>query len=491
MAQDELFKDSITNHSDAPLWTLTNEENLKQILSSGIFRTREGYTAKYYSDILDSCPGRIPLFVKAVSAELIADQNLQTNDLAVVIIRLKKEAEKFADAMQPVTLIEHPLPASMIEAIFFAEKEKRDSFASGLYDNLDLEAYTLKDERSYFRKTVAGQKEAFSKAAEPTTANETGAIYRQADALGGVIAAIYRQGRFSAKMLERLKSFLRLRSSEMMLTEAGKILAESVDGAESKLITVILQTLMENGSAGLGEETFSILARHADESDFEPKHRSALLEQLERVKEIVTSCGDLSGYLATYHKSPVIRAFLLCLNYKEESEILRTDFPSNWKVSEYEQFLALCFRSAWRGWSLLNASRYKSNAGFNDLIGRWMCNLIAGKELFPLSTDFLKKKWLSAFWETVNFAENKEAESFALRVATDKQWRCGIKQTITIPEQKWFFMNQLSWKNSFKIEVRDSVANVELSYNSQKLRQALLDHSFSGELLEEALRLIP
>ena len=106
-------------------------------------------------------------------------------------------------------------------------------------------------------------------------------------------------------------------------------------------------------------------------------------------------------------------------------------------------------------------------------------------------TEFLKIEWVSGFWEKVEFSHNHAAEKFALDLAVKQGWKCSIKPTIAIPEQKWFFMNQLSWKNRFKIEVRDALAEIEVSYNKDKLRESLLKYHFAGDELDQALALIP
>jgi hypothetical protein len=94
------------------------------------------------------------------------------------------------------------------------------------------------------------------------------------------------------------------------------------------------------------------------------------------------------------------------------------------------------------------------------------------------------------FWREVDFTKHKAAEDFAIHLAVSNEWKCGIRQSISIPEQRWFFMNQLSWKNRFKIEVRDALAEIELSYDEGKLRLEVERYHFSGEELERALQLL-
>jgi len=54
-----------------PLYYITNQFNLREILSGGFIASRESFDDKYYPDLLAESPGRIPLFTGPVPAALL------------------------------------------------------------------------------------------------------------------------------------------------------------------------------------------------------------------------------------------------------------------------------------------------------------------------------------------------------------------------------------------------------------------------------------
>lgn len=116
------------------LYFLTNRMNLNGVLSSRILAPRESFQ-KYYADLLELCPGWVPLLVVPPAADLIEKVLAERGAGAPVIIELTAASLNGASVEAPVTYV-HSAALSDAKAIHFRDKKSLREHRARGYDNV-------------------------------------------------------------------------------------------------------------------------------------------------------------------------------------------------------------------------------------------------------------------------------------------------------------------------------------------------------------------
>jgi hypothetical protein len=116
------------------LFFLTNRMNLNGVLSSRILAPRESFQ-KYYSDLLELCPGWVPLLTAPPTADLIDQVMSERGAGAPVLIELSESALEGKQADAPVIYVRGALLSSAKGIHFRDNRSLREHRARG-YDNV-------------------------------------------------------------------------------------------------------------------------------------------------------------------------------------------------------------------------------------------------------------------------------------------------------------------------------------------------------------------
>ncbi|BBO91021.1 hypothetical protein [Desulfosarcina ovata] len=193
---------------DSARWLfLTNQMNLQMMLAAGLLMSREGFGDKYYRDLLDDCPGWIPLFPNTAPRALVDRVVAEARHLTPVAVEVDisalagpaKTVSVFGspqDITLPevqgntaeILLVPAPLPLSLIKKIYFKSAADKTAFinrARSQYRNVP-EAWFAK---ASGKKWFAGQSTCTP---GPIAQRETvpGSMAR-AQALGGTFALLF------------------------------------------------------------------------------------------------------------------------------------------------------------------------------------------------------------------------------------------------------------------------------------------------------------
>ena len=124
-----------------PRLVLTNQRNLREMLSTGMLLTLEGFE-KYYPDAFELTPGRIPVFTSKLPANLVSRVAREPGVTPVALV-LRQEQPWGGDGSSGAVLMAGPLPlASAVETAVFVEQQDLQNFLETPFDNLDVRALT-------------------------------------------------------------------------------------------------------------------------------------------------------------------------------------------------------------------------------------------------------------------------------------------------------------------------------------------------------------
>jgi hypothetical protein len=144
-------------------WCLsTNHLNLMYMLSAGLILSPKGFGKKYYSDVLNTFPGWIPLFADAIPKQVLhisteEERHLRScaaiinlSSLSGPVTAISRDGSvreiTFPDGLnglEAALLLPSPLPASWIETVVFPSKEDKQAWEKDAQDfaNVPLNDY--------------------------------------------------------------------------------------------------------------------------------------------------------------------------------------------------------------------------------------------------------------------------------------------------------------------------------------------------------------
>jgi hypothetical protein len=138
--------------SPAPLFFVTSQYNLREILTGRYLGSVLSFDNKYYTDLLDLCPGRIPLLTAPLGREILDFVNNHDPETSFPVAvelnpRLIDIAQQpwYNDAQRPAPTADGPhycyapggvIPPAAIIGIHFFTEAHREEFSLRAYDEL-------------------------------------------------------------------------------------------------------------------------------------------------------------------------------------------------------------------------------------------------------------------------------------------------------------------------------------------------------------------
>jgi len=127
-----------------PVYYITNQFNLREILSGGFIGSRASFDDKYYKDLLEECPGRIPLFTEAPAASLRQKVNEHNPEISFAVIlqidaaKLNMDTSARIKEGEKIVCIacEGAIPLDSVSAIHFLSVQNRSEFEVRTYSNM-------------------------------------------------------------------------------------------------------------------------------------------------------------------------------------------------------------------------------------------------------------------------------------------------------------------------------------------------------------------
>lgn len=171
------------HEAEAPrLFFLTNRMNLNGVLSSRILAPRESFK-KYYSDLLELCPGWVPLLAAPPPAELIERVIAERGAGTPVLVELSESALDGGHPGAPVVYVRAAL-LSDVKAIHFRDKRSLREHQARGYDNVHPHDELLRVSPELFESRTAGK----IHITEPEEAAATD--WKHLDKVRGAISAV-------------------------------------------------------------------------------------------------------------------------------------------------------------------------------------------------------------------------------------------------------------------------------------------------------------
>jgi len=200
----------------------TNTDNMRLIISQGLIPSPDGFS-KYYEDVLNDHNGVIPVFKDKVPSGVI-DKNLSEENMVACIVKLNLELIEgsayikvdkgfkqidISDCIEgnvSTFYVPSPIPASLIEALYFQSKDDRDRFKSDAdsYSNVPLVNLTCSIKKTLFRKN----KLPYYKPQENILNNPISLDYSRIYAFGGIAANLFYFAKNGTLSNELYKSFV-------------------------------------------------------------------------------------------------------------------------------------------------------------------------------------------------------------------------------------------------------------------------------------------
>ena len=200
----------------------TNTDNMRMIISQGLITSPEGFS-KYYEDVLNDHSGVIPVFKNKVPTGVI-DKSLSEENMVACIVKLNLqliEGSAYVEVDKDFKQIDisdclegnvsnlyvpSPIPASLIEIIYFQSKGDRDRFKvdADSYSNVPLVDLNCLIKKTLFKKN----KLPYHKPQENLLNNHSELDYSKIYAFGGISANLFHYAKNGTLSNELYKSFV-------------------------------------------------------------------------------------------------------------------------------------------------------------------------------------------------------------------------------------------------------------------------------------------
>lgn len=127
-----------------PLYYITNQYNLREILAGGFIGSRASFDDKYYKDLLEDSPGRIPLFTLPVEPFLFQKVNEHDPETSFAVVlqidpaRLEMDSSVRINEREKDVCIAYAgvIPLKNVSAIHFLSAENLSEFEVRSYSNM-------------------------------------------------------------------------------------------------------------------------------------------------------------------------------------------------------------------------------------------------------------------------------------------------------------------------------------------------------------------
>jgi hypothetical protein len=453
-----------------PLLYPTNQMNLQEILSTGMIKPHQGYPRdKHYQDLLNLCPGRVPLFIDRIPAQALSIVTREGDYLEAVVLELASDRLAGSEAIalndagrgstigmeaalnqRPVAvLVDGVLPVSLVRGISFASAAAKKRFLTTIADtaNVRVEAVPLKVRRSLYSVQNTFDLEQLGDVEAPLMSVQW-KDHLLTEAWGGVLAHLLLSGQpeSPARTLAEAAFAQPPREPEptMSLPRAictlpawlrGDQLPDSAS-VESRVLWALLDKLATKQHKD--EPPTRGLIRLLDEmaENLEEHLRTPLKERARRIQQM-TGLGDESPEEFFKSSKSVLGGLLLFLLCKD-SKNLSSPEPGGWAVGEPTLLVARLLCGAWEGWTELPASlrggeevqRAVTHAMAALHNRRYKSGINLGEPL-PLPEPPRPQLSLVQLFKRADW-ENRTVKKAALELCRKMKWSC-LQTIITLP----------------------------------------------------------
>ncbi len=393
--QDDLFSNSNAKGEAQPptsdtkkpkpksLYFVTNEENLKQILVSGLIKTREGYR-KYYKDFLELSPGLIPLFIDKIPSNALTQcQEEGDTSIAVVAIRLnisssklQKHVKAYVDengkmktgepaplADAKVIFIDKVLSINKVTKVYFENAAHMKNFErnESTLNNCDINIVKYGTNKTLFSKT-SGITVSSLNLDKNSALDKIKQKYRQIDARIGCLSCLI------STLPNIGKSRLIINSSTNAATLANRdwevlppalkdvlswltsteVSAPAIESQTTLLILDYLASL--DALQGLSSDSLAPLKEQSTITGNAGERLAKRLGQIEKIS--MNGDGVEAFFCDESMKSPVLRGFCLLILYNDclNDPNLSKENIKKWRVSCGDLLFRNLFYATWKGW---------------------------------------------------------------------------------------------------------------------------------------------
>jgi hypothetical protein len=129
-----------------PIYYITNQYNLREILSGGFIGPKASFDDKYYPDLLEASPGRIPLFTQTIYPSLIQQVNSHDPETSFAVVLqidpakteagLPEEIKMDGNASPAVLVYSGAISFKSVSAIHFLSAANLSEFEVRSYSNM-------------------------------------------------------------------------------------------------------------------------------------------------------------------------------------------------------------------------------------------------------------------------------------------------------------------------------------------------------------------
>ena len=343
----------------------TNTDNMRLIISQGLITSPDGFS-KYYEDVLSDHNGVIPLFKNKVPIGVI-DKSLSEENMVACIVKLNLqliegsayvEVDKdfkqidISDCLEgndstfindgKAIYIPSPIPASLIEVIYFQSKDDRDRFKidADSYSNVPLVNLTCSFKKTLFKKN----KFEYPKPQENLLNNHSKLDYSKVYAFGGISANLFHYAKNGTLSNEIYKSFIHLHHDWKSTKYSETLKAAQALNATLNAITSVIP--IENSAEKLEiqkklyYDLFEIIRgnrKHIKQNilSYLDNYKTDIKNAQKHIEKIAKSLHDLEFSEKTipeiFDKAQGMEKFLIMFFLRDNSKDLIEfeDFPFN------------------------------------------------------------------------------------------------------------------------------------------------------------------
>lgn len=363
----------IRNRGDGPeqsgaLYFLTNRMNLNTVLAARLVAPRESYQ-KYYADLLDLCPGWVPLLAAPPSAALLDSVDAERGSGGAALIEFPADALHTSGAVGAVVFARGVALASATAIHLPSERSLREHRARR-YGNIHPHDELLRVTPELF---TGDQVDAVVEAPEGRGLADWTRLDRVRGAMNAVVTAAStpEELALAAALLGAPDlSAKRLGRTWPALDDTAPENGSGVSSADSLTFQVIYHVLLETDATSrwVPEEIVDRVAR--DMSGLLPAPESVALvtRNLERVRELVRAEAAFEPFRDTGSALSSAKALILLLLRPDLSELL--SWPAEVTGADgTTRTLAAAMAGRLRG--LSRESVGVRTVVFDDLTARW------------------------------------------------------------------------------------------------------------------------
>jgi hypothetical protein len=365
---------------------LTNDANAIEILTSGLLKPSEGYP-KYYSDLLQSCPGKILVFFQSIPEGFIKDVLMDDSDLKPVIFEIDPQKIQvknafyflsngdivsapfpYSDKIDPVAMaFSGAMPISVANYLIFNGKSDEKKFKSLEYGNVDCSSVKTKSNKSMFNQKSSKFELAIKNGLGERDVPKP-ELFRHAESRAGILHHIIHALEDNDSNRKKIKLLLEsmsgsLNKNDPIFMSDEKWFHGLLIWIESKQTNVsgdveyvVLKSALDflsdrDKSEGLSYE-FMIdrIREEINKYVDDDRLKMAMIERLDLIEKVMSFDGIPPEEFLSKSKSTVLRGLMFFMLYRN-LETMNLSLDKAWPFSDSDLVMARIFIGAWEGWN--------------------------------------------------------------------------------------------------------------------------------------------